>query len=212
MRTVSSVAHNGINRILSDESLSEETRQEKIARFKKHQQYLSTEAYTEVERLIRMQVRNFIRRYGKILGTWEEVEELANVFFIEAYDRFEPGRAEFTTLVAGHVMIRLINEMRLKHESHQRFPMEPYILEEHPRTESHFNVDDFLDGLSEDGRTVAKLVLDSPLDIRLTLKKKGNNVTPSRLRSAVVGFLKDIGWAMERIREGFTEVSEALRG
>ena len=211
MTAVASIAHSGINRILSDESLTPEVQEERVHRFRKHQQYLSTEAYQEVYKLVRMQVRNFMKRYGKILGTWEEVEELANVYYIEAYDRFTPGRAEFTTHVGYYVWIRLINEMRLKHERYQRFPTEPYKLEDHEQSERMFVVEDFLETLSEDGKTVAQLVLDSPLDIRLSLKRHGENVTPSRLRSAVVHFLKDIGWAMDRIREGFGEVGEALR-
>jgi len=173
-------------------------------------QYVIDGVYHDVQGIIRMYVRRWIDRYGTVLGGWEEVESMANEFFMDAYSTFDASRSEFNTWVGNLIRFNLLTAMKKKFLHDKRFPAEEATFDELAPKQSSFVLPEFLEELSEDARTVAELVLDAPIDIRLALAQH-KTVKPSQLRRAVMGFLKDIGWCAERIAESFSEVSEALR-
>lgn len=67
-----------------------------------------------------------------------------------------------------------------------------------------------LDGVSEDADAVIRAVIDPPPDMLITANMIHSSMRPVSLRLALIEYLQDIGWGMERIAESFAEVAEAL--
>lgn len=68
---------------------------------------------------------------------------------------------------------------------------------------------EFLDGLSEDARTVAKLITEEPFELSLAIAERGKP-TRTRVLSAVREVLRELGWSTGRISQSFEEIREAL--
>ena len=85
--------------------------------------------------------------------------------------------------------------------------MDLFELEEQTR----FDLDRFASELSDDARTVAKLVCDPPTDIKLTAHAGYGLNSPTSIKKALIEFLGDLGWTARRIGESFREIGEALR-
>ena len=169
---------------------------------------IAEEAYQEVRPMIGKVCDDFHRRFG---GDRDEQWSVANEMFLRAYQRHDPERAAFTTHVWRQTWYGL-----MKHQAKETIragrekPLEREGLVPDRRS---FSLDDFLEGLSEDGRKVAGLALSLPFDLVLALRKgRGgrDREDPVRVREAIVGHLTDSGWSEERIRAAWTEISDAL--
>lgn len=77
---------------------------------------------------------------------------------------------------------------------------------------------DFLDELGDDAKVVTKIILESPMELRLALKSRVRKTwyakkepNPRDVRGALSEVLSDIGWTKQRILDSFTEIRRALR-
>ena len=80
-----------------------------------------------------------------------------------------------------------------------RSEMDPALVAER---RSQFSLEEFIEDLSEDARTVVKLTLDCPREIQRAFRLQK--------RRWVKDALKTAGWSMNRIMETFKEIQEAL--
>jgi len=183
-----------------------------------------TETYEDTQRLIWQTVLRFNDRYG---GDVEEQFSIANLAFAEAFAKYDPGRAQFTTLLVLQIRWQLwkalnkrINRMTARTAVIDRWPWRRGPLAVRPTDaekrfdlgqvearpdRSPFDVETFSEEASED----AKQVLSMALEFGPELKREvwGLNVTMGEvLRST----LRKLGWGMRRITESFAEIREAL--
>lgn len=174
--------------------------------------WAKTHTYDDVKRLIYQTVHRFYKRYG---GDLQELQAQANLIFLESYESHDPEKAQFSTWLVFTLWKRLQGNLRRDLRHRELAPTVALGNITMP-DRTHFDLDQFMDELSEDARTVASLVLDLPMDIRLSLEtrkqRKGwDRQTPcENIKGALVEFLWDLGWTTQRIGESFREIGLAL--
>jgi len=181
----------------------------------------SVDALQSVQKLVWKLTHGFHDRYG---GEWEDWEAEAQLCFTSAYRTWSPERAKLTTWVYWAVWNGLRDVVRKKYQSEQRLPTNPESvvfggnedsggLANFPdRFHLQFDKESLLEKVSDDASLVIDLVLEPPVDVLLTARQRGGELNPKNLKRAVIEYLKDVGWATERVLESFTEIAEALNG
>jgi hypothetical protein len=152
-------------------------------------------------------VFRFTERYRVDL---EEARSLAHLAFLEAFKTYDRKRASFSTYVYQKICSKLFEWHRRTICRQVISKIVPHDLETLPHVSRYWFLTDLLDSLSEDGKAVVMLALDSPPDIKHILVEQGS-FTPKSIRSAIQQFLVDLGWARDRISETFNEIGEALQ-
>jgi hypothetical protein len=161
-----------------------------------------TETYLDVKDDINRTVLQIYAKYGRVIGSVDDLLADANLLFVQAYDRFDRNRgASFSTWVRGFVwrgltelVRRRVNKNRLAKKIVHR---EVYIHHE-------FDFVDLLDSLSDDAKHVIKLVVQTPKEL-MEIMSQGQPA-----RKCLVSYLKEVGWNQSRISETFSEIGSAL--
>lgn len=168
-----------------------------------------TETYLDVEKLIYDTIHRFIEQYG---GDFDEFLSIARESYMLAFNSYDPERAGFVTYVRCFIWGRLQKTWRVERRRAQILNLNhEYDFSHHPeRSENKFDVSEFVEKLSEDGKTVVNLVFDSPIDIALSIMERGGD-TPNNVRLAIREFLKDVGWSAGRVSNTFREIRKALQ-
>ena len=166
----------------------------------------AAEAYGTTENILHSLTRKFVERYG---GDHSEILSECHVAFMGACSSYDPDRgAKFSTWCQLKVAKGLLTHLRNMARRHARFPTEEVWLEEVPERENT-PIMKRLQELSDDARTVAALVIDSPYELRCLIAGEGRK-TPKRVRHWLGSFLGGIGWTTARIAESFAEIAEAV--
>lgn len=195
------------------------------------------ETYSDVEPLIHRVTNAFSRRIGAVDPA--DLSGEAAIIFLECYDNWNP-RIPFEKWLAWKLYRGLLSNARTiaRHRIGRRLPpagstvrtfrvldcigADPDIaidcgitedrgwLNQIPDTRSQFDADDFLEGLSDDGRTVAELALYPPVPVIVAAEERWGADKPASLRNAIKEYLGDLGWSLVRIGESFREVAEVL--
>lgn len=166
-------------------------------------------AYEDVKDMLAGLVSMFKARYGG----WEFDDMMgeAGLAFMKAFQTYERGHgAEFLTWVRYRTWHALLKAMDHRMRECRRERQEVERLERRNRRD--FNFSDFLEGLSEDAQELVKLAVLPPLDLKLSLIRRGNrdNPTARSLRSALREILKDRGWPPRYVDKVFEEIQDAL--
>lgn len=153
---------------------------------------------------------DFARKYG---GEVDEYFSVGCMTFVKAYlgDTFDHTKSSFKTWIRTKVWFQLLDDMRTRLGRNNRLPRVDADLDKHPTQEGSFDLDEFLETLSEDAQTVIQLVVDTPPAFALEVYVRGEFTPGNVLRSLRI-FLRDLGWASARIVEAFEEVRQALGG
>lgn len=154
------------------------------------------ETYADVAPVIRSVVVAFQRRYG---GDVEELESECYLHFMKAYNNHEIDKGNFGPRIRYVLWNGLLDTKRVQAHRHAKLPRDPSVEMNEIERKARFDVDRFLNELSEDAAKVAKLALQS------------HRRNLSYTRSLLADILSDLGWAAERILECFGEIKDALR-
>lgn len=167
-----------------------------------------TSTYEDVEFLIKKTVHEFQKRYG---GDFEELQSHAHLLFMDAWKKHNRERASFPTWCRYRVWYGLLDVLRTKMQKdnrHKQVPLSPDATAPRPWLR------EFLADLSNDAKMIVMLVLDTPKDIELNMRRRRRlykeEKDRARTRRAVREFLRDIGWTKDQVRTAFTEIKEAL--
>lgn len=167
-----------------------------------------TETYNDLSHLIPQVVNRFLRQYGTIYGSHEDLCSEAREFFVVACRTYKPGKTTVDRWISYRIFCGLTEGFRKQVFRHNRLRRVPVDVN---TTSSHLPfLPDFLEGLSEDAQTVVKLALDPPPDVKLATLQRGKD-TPTNLLLAVREFLADFQWPEDHINRTIKEVKEALK-
>lgn len=164
----------------------------------------AAETYRDMRRLLYYLCHRFKLKYG---GDFEELLSEAHEHYVTAYATFDPKKGEFQKRISFFVWARLLETKRKQAVQVRRYPHEqnPDLCQVGERRR-HFNPRRFANELSQDAGEVVRLALFPPLDILVSASEK----RPKKTAKVIMEYLKDIGWSLERIRESFAEIREAL--
>jgi hypothetical protein len=169
-----------------------------------------SETFKDVERLMYDVAIRFHAKYGGEFSDWiSEGHEI----FMKAYGRYDYAKGPFDkwfSFFLNKLFMERVRRLAMRDARIHRVPnvnLDEYI----PQSKKSFNVGAFLRDLSNDGKTLAMLVLDTPADIKLTILEYNRNVSlRDKILNGIREFLTDLGWSEDRIYDSYDEVSEAL--
>ena len=166
------------------------------------------EAYLDTSHVLDKVVAAHTRRYG---GDAEEYRSAADEWWMKAFERYDPAlRDSFEAWVRTKAAMGMMEHHRREYVRNNLRPRKHRDLTNHPTAvPPEFDLDEFLEGLSEDAKMVVLLVLDTPIDVRLNLAQRGGD-EPKNYRAALREFLGDLGWSFARVMASFREIKEYL--
>jgi len=164
-----------------------------------------TQTYYDVENLIYDIVWRFQKRYG---GEFEELFGEANLIFIKVYETYKEAKAAFSTWLCFCIWKGLLDKLKIdrRYEGVSICYDEYY---EEPITFSSFSITDLLDSVSEDSKTIIKLICNPPKILQEQTLKKGT--LPRNFRSTLRQYLQEeMEWTKETIRDSFIEIRRVI--
>ncbi len=166
-------------------------------------------AYQDCKDMLAGLVSLFRARYSG----WEHDDMMgeARLAFVKAFRTYEPGHgAEFLTWVRYRTWHALLKAMdnRMRESRRERREVERV----GARGRRTFSFDSLLEGLSEDAQELVRLLVMPPMDLRLSLVRRGNKKKPSvnSMKAALREVLEDRGWPPRYVERVFSEIREAL--
>lgn len=171
-----------------------------------------TETYTDVERLIKHTVTQFINRHGQRWGTFDELFSQANESFMVAWRDYKPDRgASFSTWCRWVVSKSLSEHQR--HEIHRdrRCRIDFCDMNEIQVADNtdHTNTLFILDELGTDARYVAQLTLNPPKMLEHCLAN-ANGKSARNQKAVIRQYLYGMDWDTGRVNAAFDEIGKVL--
>lgn len=171
--------------------------------------------YNGVELLIYSVIHKFVRKYG---GAFEDYLLDAHEIFMYACGRHCKEKGKFSTYLTFLLNCLLVERIEKEAKFRAHLKQVDADLTLMAKAERADRLTMLTDELSDDAKTVVKLALDIPADVRLTLARVDRNPTNfdeeirwgKSIRHGLVEFLEDLGWSMGRINRTFKEIQEAL--
>lgn len=166
--------------------------------------------YHDVEKLVHSLLHKYHRKHG---GDYNSLLSEAALWFMNAYATFDRNKkTSFSTWVFIKVSMGLRTltrqQIRLSKKEEGLIRLDINLLP--PKSKkSNFHLGRFYQSLSKDAKSVVRLVIATPLDIKGDLLIRGRE-TPHTWRLAIWKYLKLIGWKKERIRAAFSEIQTIL--
>jgi DNA-directed RNA polymerase specialized sigma24 family protein len=169
------------------------------------------ETYEDVRLLVYRIVHKFAACYG---FTFDDLITHAHLAYVKAYEAYTtskpaPGKkkAKFSSFMYFWVTTDLITyvnkEKRHRHNELEESMVEGYTPDARPFLEQ------LEEELSEDASLVVRLVLDTPEEFSATCHWCAAK-NPIGMRRSVSEYLKNHGWARERIEEAFLEIRQII--
>ena len=148
--------------------------------------------------LVRFLTGKFASHYGL---DWDETFAEANHGFVCSYKTWDETKGSLKNWLQYGIKNRLLNWIK---EDCYTSTFRIRSMEEKP-----FFLSDFLEELSNDGRMVARMALDTPAEVLNIAREKGNrNIN---LRAAIKNHMKEQGWTWKQIGKAWGEVTELLK-
>ena len=168
-----------------------------------------SETFYDVKNLLHKIVHKFRRRYG---GDYQELFSQASLYYVKAYNTFDPSRGSFTKRIGYNVWMDLLSEKRrqaIAVKNRPAYCWDPDWFECVAEQERRgLNVARLLGTISPDAAFVIKIVLDLPVP------PEGDGWRPHKCPSyshrSLIRFLSGLEWTGQRILESFAEIKEAL--
>ena len=165
------------------------------------QKDILTETYSDMDNLICDIVWGFAARYG---GEFDELKAEANLLFLSAVESYNEIKGAFTTWLYCRVWVGLQTFSRIERKhKHIELPLGRI------RSKPAPNLFAMLNDLSNDGRTIAKIIFEPPEGLTDSDLEKGFNACTTRIY--IKNYLKTrLGWTGKRIKESITEIRQIL--
>lgn len=164
-----------------------------------------TETYRDVEKLLWKMVHDFRRRNG---GDLDELYSVACEAYCIAYQSYDPSKgASFSTWVCWQVLgwLRTAARKERYHSIEKSAGDNTYEWED---TMHVFDSDMIAESLSTDAAYVFRLATKPPTELASAAAAKGGSGV--NWRTTLRSYLKNLGWAKNRIVESFDEIAVAL--
>lgn len=169
----------------------------------------ANEAYHDTKHILDHVVQAHLRKYG---GDGEEYRSEADQWWIQAFASYDPTcGTSFASWVRTKASLGMLERHRETYRRDNLLPRRGKDLAFHPAPEQgpEFDLDEFMEGLSDDAQVVVKLVLDPNIDVDLNLAVRGGPEAKN-YKGAVREFLKDLGWSFTRVMDTFREIKDYL--
>lgn len=161
------------------------------------------ETYDDVKNLVHATAYQFMSKFG---GDADTVISEAYDYYMGAYRLWDPNRnMSFPTFVRRCIWLGLLESLRKKIRRGNKVTLSD-MTEDLYADKDQFNLVDFLDGLTEDAKTVVNLILDTPRSIAVLFEDK----KPAAIKNLLKDYLFALGWGVERVEETFSEIQENL--
>ncbi len=161
-----------------------------------------TETYRDLERLVNKLCWWAVEHLG---GDYSDYESAADQAYTKAVQTHDPARGQITTHVWWCVRNRLLSVAATERRHRERCRTD-LDLDRLPARGKTFDLEALLLDLSEDARTVVRLVVDTPGDLARLCRMRRVDWMQQALGRA----LRNMGWTIGRVVESFDEVKEAL--
>lgn len=157
------------------------------------------------QKLLHQLCNNFVRKNG---GDLEELEEIANIAYIEARNNYDPEKGtKFITYLHHIVNGRLKDWKRLRFHTKE----ETRDFQENPLADRVTAIDVIEQECSPDARLAMRWALEPPLGVAMIQGERPRNEPRElSLGVAIAKHLRELGWAMSRICQAFGEIQEVL--
>lgn len=165
--------------------------------------------FRKLKNFVHKLVNQFLRTYNL---DREEVTSAAYLGFAQAYHSYDRKfKTKMITWVGEKVKKRMLDVLVKSIDDHEVKIISLDLIEHDVQEKEirEFDADDWLLFLTKRSRKVAKLVLYSPIDIKLLRVQLGED-SPGNWRQALRIFLWECGWNDDQIKAAFLEIKEAL--
>jgi len=158
--------------------------------------------YSQHQGTIYAWINQTLKQFGTLLGDRDDLLSIANVEFVKAYKHYDESKSKFITWYTRCLFNRRCSLIRrqLRRDGIVKVDYTPDV-------EDSYNPPapllDLLEGMKDDARSIASLVLDAPKDLIHAME----NATPRR---GLLTYLTGLGWSTRRVRLAFDEVAQAL--
>jgi hypothetical protein len=163
---------------------------------------------------VRFMIRGLISKIRRNKGgDPDDLQSDAYFYFMKAYSSYDYS-TKFSTWVQTKIWYGLLETSRSHaHDSSRREHlgiMQHRVEENTVERRRDFDLDQWLEELSEDGRAMAYAALDPPPDIRVECPS-GPQRSPYSYVVAVENYFRDLGWNSARVAAASAEIWEHLR-
>lgn len=172
------------------------------------------ETFHDVEKLIWSNVWKFVEKYGPTFyGTPDELFAECCVTFVRAYDKYEPDEGPFEAYLQMKLSFFFMSKVRNKADRWGwRKEPTPFslsrLVEEPPNRRPRGRWERWVVELSDDARTVVRLIVESPLGLLSIFKRQAKQ--PRDVRLLLRNYLNGSGWSHDRISAAYREIEEGL--
>ena len=177
-----------------------------------------TETYNDLKKMISGLAYRYAIKHGE---AFTEYLSLANLTFLKCFEWYDDSKKVlFSSFVYQRTILAFTDHQRekvRKHRQQERHMGQQTTTEVDATADKRnpFFLVDLIDELTEDGKTVAMMTLQS-MEVRHALfdtpatKKTSDGAIRRHTRQALQDVLSDLGWTASRIRETFEEIADAL--
>lgn len=181
----------------------------------KNEEKTITDTYKEVERLIWNEIHSFRRTYGYHFDEDDLLSE-ANEAFLKAYNTFDEDKGKFSTYLTICIYRRFLDVMynkqqqnRLRTVSLDTTSTDGSLHETiSAKQELGFNFEEYVEGWTEDSKTILRLILQTPTELSELVSGKGGE--PRNWRSSIREYLLACGWDWYRVSDTYKEIRAVL--
>ncbi len=171
------------------------------------QKDIYTEAYKDVEDLIRKICWNFKKVYG---GNFDDLFSEANIIFIKAFDSYNDNKGKFSTWINTKVVYGLTETIRQKNKEDEL--LEQYLINNQIKTESLFKYDFFfeiVEAIQIDAKEILDIILDPPKELQKQIDQRKNYKYPT-INMLKKYAIHKLGWTARRVEESFQEIRSII--
>jgi DNA-directed RNA polymerase specialized sigma24 family protein len=157
---------------------------------------LMAEGYEDLKQTIKGTVDHFWLHHG---GSQPDLQQDALLEFVRCYHDWDVEKSQFKTWLVNRIRWKLIDRARVELSRKKRLKQVPLL--DMPSKQQRFNLEDFIDSLSEDARMLVFLAFEI---WGLT------DTAPREIRIGLRTYLRKAKWTHRRIKEAFWDVRGAL--
>lgn len=165
----------------------------------------AAELFREEEDNIDQIIWSIIRTMG---GEFDDLKGMAQAVLLTAYYTYgkEATGISWKTWLRNWVRWELIDYMRSQLTTRKRYEYAEMSTVQRTYNENRF--EQWLEGVSEDARTIVGLVVDGPEEFAMMVQARGGQYR--NYRSSLREYLDAVGWSTSRVAAAFEDIRSAL--